>query len=384
MKQIVIIGCGIVGAMIAYELSHISDLQITVLDRQPPAQASTGAALGVLMGVISQKKGRAWAMRQTSIQRYRTLLPELTALTGKPIPWNQKGILKLCFADDDLSRWQTLIDLRQQQGWHLECWEPDQIRERCPQVQHPDVIAAIYSPQDTQIDPTVLTLALVEAAQRQGVTFQFGVEVQKLSKVGLSANKHSCDRLYTSAGEVPADGVIIAAGLGSTPLIASAGQLISGQSISGQLIEIQPVLGQALQVQLPQPLGDEHFQPVITGYDIHLVPLTDSARTTYWVGATVEFPNGKSNIQPDPAQLEAVWQGAIALCPALKAATVLKTWSGLRPRPQNRPAPIVEPLAEYNNVWVATGHYRNGILLAPATAQIVRSMVLEGVLARVM
>jgi glycine oxidase len=71
--RIVVIGCGVVGAAIAYELSRIPQFEITVLDQQPPAQAATGAALGVLMGIISQKtKGRAWHLRQTSIRRYAT------------------------------------------------------------------------------------------------------------------------------------------------------------------------------------------------------------------------------------------------------------------------------------------------------------------------
>lgn len=372
MKRIVVIGCGVIGAMVAYEISQTPNLQVTVVDRQPPAQAATGAALGVLMGIISQKtKGRAWAMRQASIQRYRTLLPELVALTGKPFAWNQQGILKLCFAEDDLSRWQSLIDLRQQQGWQLEFWQPAQIAKRCPQVQHPDITAAIYSPQDLQIDPTALTLALVEAAQRRGVTFQFGVEVQQLCRL-TNRQSQTCDCLSTTAGELPADAVIVAAGLGSTPLIASS--IASGE----QTVDVRPVLGQAIQIQLPLPLGDQSFQPVITGQDIHLVPLADSERQhTYWVGATVEFGEGDLASAPDAAQLETVWQGAIALCPTLKDATILKTWSGLRPRPQNRPAPIVEPLPGFENVLVATGHYRNGVLLAPATAQMVRAMLLE-------
>ena len=74
MNHIVIIGCGIIGATLAYELSLVEGLKITVIDKQPPAQEATGAALGVLMGVISHKvKGKAWRMRQTSIQRYETL-----------------------------------------------------------------------------------------------------------------------------------------------------------------------------------------------------------------------------------------------------------------------------------------------------------------------
>jgi glycine/D-amino acid oxidase-like deaminating enzyme len=372
MKQIVIIGCGVIGAMVAHEISQIPNVQVTVLDRQPPAQAATGAALGVLMGVISQKtKGRAWAMRQASIQRYHTLLPELAALTRNPLRWNQQGILKLCFTGDDLSRWQALIDLRQQQGWQLEYWQLEQIRERCPQVQHPEVTAAIYSPQDLQIDPTALTLSLVEAARQRGVTFQFGVDVLKL---GYDSSAKHCDWLHTTAGAVPSDAVVIAAGLGSTPLVAPLTEPTRPP------VDVRPVLGQAIQIQPHQPLGQSNFQPVITGQDIHLVPLADpELHLAYWVGATVEFGDAAA-IAPDAAQLETVWQGALALWPALKNATLLKTWSGLRPRPQNRPAPIVEPLTEGSNVIVATGHYRNGVLLAPATAQMVKSLLMQRIL----
>ncbi|NEO09325.1 FAD-dependent oxidoreductase, partial [Moorena sp. SIO3I8] len=72
MSKVAIIGCGIVGAAIAYELSRVNGLSITVLDQHMPAQGSTGAALGVLMGAISKKvKGRAWQLRQASIQRYQ-------------------------------------------------------------------------------------------------------------------------------------------------------------------------------------------------------------------------------------------------------------------------------------------------------------------------
>lgn len=364
MKQIVIVGCGVVGAMVAYELSLIPDAQVTVLDRRPPAQAATGAALGVLMGIISQKtKGRAWAMRETSIQRYATLLPELEAATGEQIPWNRQGILKLCFETDDISRWQSLIQLRQQQGWQLELWQPDQIQTRCPQIQNLQIRAAIYSPQDYQVDPTALTLALVKAAQQRGVSFQFDVEVQAARSIEQTMGQTSL-HLLTSAGNIPADWLVITAGLGSTSITESM----------GQSVVIQPVLGQAIRIGLEQPLGDPLFQPVITGNDIHLVPLGNQQ---YWVGATVEFPAEGQPLPPDTAQLETVWQGAIALCPELVNATILKTWSGLRPRPYNRPAPVVEPLKGYDRVLIATGHYRNGVLLAPATAQLVRSALAE-------
>jgi glycine/D-amino acid oxidase-like deaminating enzyme len=169
-----------------------------------------------------------------------------------------------------------------------------------------------------------------------------------------------------------ADWVIIAAGLGSTDLTQKA----------DHPIPLQPVLGQAMRVKLPDLMGDRTFQPVITGEDIHIVPLN---KAEYWVGATVEFPaeyegGGSSQKALQTDRLETVWQGAIALCPELAQANILNTWSGVRPRPESRPAPIIEPMTGYANVLLATGHYRNGVLLAPATAQRVRSMLLDATL----
>lgn len=345
--RIVVIGCGVVGATIAYELSRISAFKVTVLDQQPPAQAATGAALGVLMGVISQKtRGRAWNLRQTSIRRYRSLIPELAA-AGYSVPWNAQGVLKLGFGAEDWQKWDALISDRQTQGWQLERWDLQTLGDRCPQIHHPDLTGAIYSPQDLQIDPTALTLALVAAAQQNGVDFRFNAAVTSLTGQGVK----------TGAIDVPADWIVIAAGLGSTPLTQDL----------AQPVEVQPVLGQALRLKLSQPLAT--FQPAITGNDIHVVPLANSE---YWIGATVEFPDAAGAVTAEAARLEEVLQGAIAFCPALASAAILHTWTGLRPRPHQRSAPIIEPLAGYSNVFLATGHYRNGVLLAPATALAVR------------
>jgi glycine/D-amino acid oxidase-like deaminating enzyme len=369
MAHVAVIGCGVVGAAIAYELSQVAGLQVTVLDRQFPAQAATGAALGVLMGIIGQRvQGRAWTLRQMSMQRYPTLILELENATGHTIPRNQHGILQLCFAGDELENWQNLIAIRRTQGWQLERWEPAQIQAYCPHVQNSDMVAAIYSPQDFQVDPTALTFALVDAAKRQGVTFQFDVQVQGWQAAPTQDAKQVCHQIETSEGRLAVDWLIIAAGLGSTALTQTA----------QQPVDIRPVLGQAVQLHLDQPLGDPDFQPIISGNDVHVVPL---ANGDYWVGATVEFPvedcQGKMilPLQPDPNRLAELMQGAIALCPALSQAKILKIWSGLRPRPYNRSAPIIEPLVNYTNILLATGHYRNGILLAPATALVIRGVI---------
>jgi glycine/D-amino acid oxidase-like deaminating enzyme len=351
-QKIVVIGCGIVGATIAYELSRIPHFSITVLDSSPPAQAATGAALGVLMGIISQKiKGRAWNLRHTSIRRYATLIPELEAQIGEQIPWNPQGILRLCFAEDDLAKWDELIATRQAQGWKLERWDQFKLKENCPYIDSPQITGAIYSPQDLQVEPTALTIALVKAAQKNGVTFQFDAGVEGLER------SPNCNWVQTSAGEVAADWVVVAAGLGSTLLTQA----------STQPVEVRPVLGQAMRIKIDSP--DPPFHPAVNGNDTHIVPLGNGE---YWIGATVEFPNEAGAIVAQKELLEEILAGAIALHPTLAEGRILQSWSGLRPRPHNRPAPIIEPLSGYENVFLATGHYRNGVLLAPATAAIVK------------
>ncbi|MUL38078.1 NAD(P)/FAD-dependent oxidoreductase [Gloeocapsopsis dulcis] len=396
MSHVLIVGCGVVGAAIAYELS-LSGLKVTVVDQQPPAQAATGAALGVLMGAISHKiKGNAWQMRSTSINRYETLIPELEALTMRRIPLNRQGILMLCFQEEDLADWEKLAAVRSAQGWQLEIWNAAQLQLRCPHLNSEKIVAAIYSPQDRQVEPIPLTLALVEAAQRKGVQFHFGVKVagyhfdaaQQQMYLYIDTTSTVEKAKFSEIQNV--DWLVIAAGTGSTHLQsrqqfspdADLTKIAISSPNSPQIqptpvVDIKPVLGQALHLQVNQPLGDPNFQPVITGDDVHVVPRIGSQPITdYWIGATVEFPTDRQIIA-NPAQLEQVRQQAITFCPALAAAKIIRTWSGLRPRPEGRPAPVIESHG-FSNILLATGHYRNGVLLAPATAQKIREVITKG------
>lgn len=356
------------GAAIAYELSLCRGLQVTVIDRASPAQGSTAAALGVGMAVISHKvKGRNWQLRERSLKRYQTLIPELEALTGRVIQHNTQGILSLCFVVEDLARWRSLQDIRQRQGYRLELWEPVEVGDRCPHLKTDGVVAGIYSPQDFQVNPTDLTLALVAGAQANGAEFHFGEPVVGFDGADGEAapqQDRRCAAVQTPHQSFAADAIVISAGLGTLPLTQTL----------HQPTYVGPVLGQALRIHLDESLGNSVFQPVVNGNDIHLVPLGEG---DYWVGATMEFPPETSleaalAMSAEAERLDEVLAGAIAYCPALSTGKITQRWSGLRPRPQGQAAPVIQPLTSYSNVWLATGHYRNGVLLAPATALAVR------------
>jgi glycine oxidase len=367
VAKITIIGAGVVGGAIAYELSKNIQNEITIIDQNEVGMGCTSAALGVLMGIISKKtKGRAWQLREHSIQRYKSLVTELEELTGESIYYNQQGIVKLLFAEDDLTSWEKLSEIRQKQGWELQVWNSKKLIEKLPQIQsfqNHNLIGAIYSPQDGQIHPTQLTQGLVKAAQLNGVKCYLGQKVQKIETKPLNDRKNGqyC-KIYTEGAEYDTDILIITAGLGATFLT----------ELLKKPVDIRPVLGQALQFILENSCQNFDFQPVITGNDVHIVPLENQE---YWVGATLEFPNEKGQIFAEDQLLEEVRQKAMEFCPQLNYAKIVKTWSGQRPRPYNQSAPIISKLEGYNNIILAAGHYRNGVLLAPSTALKVKEML---------
>jgi glycine oxidase len=305
MKKIVIIGGGIIGATIAYELSLNPSFDITLLEEEnTSAFHSTGAALGVLMGFIRKKiKGRGWKLSQESLTRYETLIPELEILTGKKIHFNQQGILKLLFPEDNMEGWQNLIKIRENQGYHLEIWDKKQLFSQCPSIEIDSIIGGVYSPQDRQVNPRELTEALLTGAKLNGVKVKFGVKVQNFPYGdNQEDNNSNWENILTSEGEIKTDWVIIAGGIGSTELTKNC----------PQPLDIRPVLGQALQIEVKENINQSKnsFNPVITGNDVHIVPLNNNQ---YWIGATVEFPNEKGEIICEEKLLEEIIESAFSI-----------------------------------------------------------------------
>lgn len=369
MLQIGILGAGIVGSAIAYELSRIPGLEVHVFEKNAAAHwGATGAALGVLLGGLSQKRsGNHLHLRQASLKRWETLIPELESITGQPLPYNRHGILELCFDSQAWGKWQTIQPDRINQGFPLMLWTTAEVQARYPQINTAGLVGAIFSDQDRQIQPIPVTQALRQAATIQGARFYYQADLHPLQ----AASGRIQDLSWQCSGQEftqSLDRLIITAGLGTMALTA----------LLGAPIPLQAVLGQAIHYRHPDPIH-EHW-PVIQGADLHLVPLStaDHPGQDFWIGATVEFSD-PPDIVPTatPQPLAQLHLQAKTLFPFLTQAEVISTWSGLRSRPIGRPAPIIELLPGYENIYLATGHYRNGILLAPLTAQLIATQILE-------
>ncbi len=350
-----VIGCGVVGCAIAYELAT-AGLSVIGVDAGEPASGAAGASLGVLMGICSrQPSGEVVQLRLKSLELFDPLIARLEEDLGRSLPVNRRGILKL-LREEEVEAWQETLAARRQAGYRLDLLSPAEVGSLQPGLRS-DLAAAIYSPQDRQVQPKLLTQALLEAAQRKGSRFFFHQPVQKIQR--SSDPPFRLQTVYTPALTLSAGHVILAAGLGSSPLAKEL----------GLQVPLQAVKGQALRVKAPAiPLG-----PVVTDADLHLVPLGDGS---LWVGATVEFQ--APHPEPTLLALQDLLARAIRLCPALAEATLLDHWAGHRPRPVGQRAPILGWAPGYANLLIATGHYRNGVLLAPISAAILRDLVLKG------
>lgn len=352
MTTVTIVGCGAIGALLAYELSKdlsTSTLDVTVVEANArPAMGATGASLGVLMAVCSAKaRGTLVKLRLASLSKYDRLMAELIDLTSQTyqdLLYNRNGILNLYRSPDAEATARSLIEIRRKQGFELQWLEHQELTEQFSQWQ---VDAGLFSPCDRAVHPTRFVNALVAAATQNGVKFLWNTTVKSLE-------------------DISSDRIVITSGMGSNPLIAPF--------LKNQIQDLLlPIGGQALRLKVP----NLNLKTIVhaeneDGSDINIVPLGDDR---YWLGATLEFEPSEL---PREANVSFLLEQAIAWCPAFTNAEILETWAGDRPRPQANQAPILGFVPDHPHMLIATGHYRNGVMMAPVTAQITKDLLLNG------
>jgi glycine/D-amino acid oxidase-like deaminating enzyme len=338
--------------------------------------AGSQAALGVLMAQVFQRSsGRAWRLRQRSHQLWREWIPELEQ-RGHRLPRRQ-GVLLLAASPEDLERQARIAAERARQGIPLIRLTAAELAGFHPQLPEP-ALGGLLSPEDGQLDPGPLLKALRREALREGVTCLAEAavalarnETDGLGKTSWPPRSRPAElgpaaagwtgslgsgrwRLgLASGGVLSADWLVLALGLGSEPLLAGL----------GHPLPLEPVLGQALELELPNQPGWT-WPGGVVWRGINLLPRPDlgASGRRLWLGATLE--PGDRDCAKALAELRTLGGEAPSW---LRQAKVVRQWQGLRVRPVGQPAPVLnEPEP---GLLVATGHYRNGVLLAPATAE---------------
>ena len=316
-------------------------VQLIAPDTAPQGSA---AALGLLMAEVYQRRsGRGWRLRRRSMQLLQHWQEELQL----PI---QRGLLLLASETQEWERQQRLVH----QSQCLELLSPADLKQQVNQATLPElpdgVLGGVWSEGDGQLDPMQWIRQLQLSAAEQGL------ERLQASVTTVDRNGSGPWQLRLSDGsELSCDWLLIAAGLGSSGLLESL----------GHPLPMEPVLGQALELQL----GSEPpaWNGCLIWKGINLVPRPNRK---LWLGATVE--PGANASAPALAGLQSLEGTAPSW---LQQAQVLRQWQGLRARPSGQPAPVLEQPQPH--LLVVSGHYRNGILLAPACAEWAATQIQE-------
>ena len=308
------------------------------------------AALGVVMArVFHRSRGRSWSLRQHSLRlwaQWRQILAD----RGETLPW-RPGLLLLASDTVELERHRALVADPARQGMGLEFWGQDRLEALSPSA--PKALGGLFSAADGQLDPG----RTLRALQRDGITT--GLCCRSGRAAALEARDKGW-QVHLEGGEVEdAEWILVCAGMASSSILDSLGV--------NQAME--PVLGQALELELathdsdPQTVGADWNWPgaVVLG-GINLIPRPDlEGGRRFWMGATLE-----TGLDADPARLDSMRTLSGAAPAWLVSARERRRWQGLRCRPVGQPAPLLEEVAP--GVLLLSGHYRNGMLLAPASA----------------
>ncbi|MGB3717115.1 MAG: glycine oxidase ThiO [Candidatus Promineifilaceae bacterium] len=342
--DVIVVGAGIIGVACAWRLASVG-LRVTVFDRHAPGSGASQAALGVLGFHARPKMPAAFDdLCQRSKQFYPAIVDELRDFVGQAPDYRPCGQLSVAVNENDL------VDLEEDYSANVTLGVPVErpTLEECQLLVpglNQQVCGAFFLPDDAWVDNTALTLSIARAAERAGAKFERG-EVQAVVT-------ESCQVTGVRvAGELRLAGwVVIAAGCWS-------------EQISDlPPLPVQPVRGQALMV------AGQPFRRIVMSPRGYLVPKGNGQTM---IGATVE------RVGFDEANtlggLNQIVDVGLEIAPGLRDNEFLGAWAGLRPgTPDN--LPFIGPFGELPNLIAATGHFRNGILLAPITAALVRAAI---------
>jgi glycine oxidase len=355
VSDVVIVGGGIVGCACAYELAK-AGARVTLLEYGKTGMQATNAAAGMLAPMIeaADPAGPMLPFGLRALREYPAVVKEVQAACGFDVEFRPLGILKVAFDDAQLADLLRRFAWQRELGLPIESLDAAMCRELEPRISK-KITGGLFSPTEGSVSNQLLALGLERAAIALGADVRNRTPVTGFTvRAGRVTHVHSDDQSF------PCDAVVLAAG-------ARSGQIASKLRTP---LPVEPVRGQMIALGgMRQPIAH-----VVWGPDGYLVP---RANGLVFAGATVERVGFRR--RTTKAAIRRIRAMAGRLVPQLAAAKQHFEWAGLRPGTPDD-LPFIGPIPSHVNVIAATGHYRNGILLAPlAAARVVD--VLEGVAA---
>ena len=354
MYDCAIIGAGVVGLSVAYELAQYG-LQVCLIDRGQPGHEASWAGAGILAAADVETAATPYEqLGRLSSQLHATWSVQLREETGIDNGYRRCGGIHVARSDADRVALDDLIQYCQSCGIRYESLSPSALVESVPSLTGPlgrgEIQAACYLPDEAQLRNPRHLQALIVACQARGVDISTGVEV-----VGFETASRRVTTGHTSAGPVHAEQWCIATGAWTRSLLESLGRSPILKPIRGQMVLFHAT--------------EQLFIPIISEAARYLVPRDDGRILAGSTEEDVGFV--KENTAEGVADLVAF---AIGLVESLETVPIEKTWSGLRPGTADR-LPYLGRMGDWDNVSVAAGHFRSGLWLSSGTAVVVGQLI---------
>jgi glycine oxidase len=350
--DVVIAGAGIIGCAIAYELSR-RGMSCIVLDSRRLGMAATNAAAGVLAPLSELQRPDALVRLNVAglrcypawVERLREEVPDVD------VEFMINGVLRVAFDNAELAELRAGLRYQREHGMELIELDAAGVREVEPRVSEA-VVGGLLCPEDGQVSNQLFTLAVARAAQKRKARIMEHSPVLAFGKVGRRVTT-----VRTTRDTLSCDHLVLAAGPWTRPLALKLGCDVPTRPLRGQMV----ALG-----RMVTPIG----RPV-WGSRGYVLP---RANGLVFAGATVEDVGFRT--RTTKRGLTEVRRAAFELVPQLRYAREHFSWAGLRPGSPDG-LPIMGPLPGWENVTVATGHFRNGILLGPITGELIARSITE-------
>jgi len=351
MPDVIVVGAGLIGLGIAYELAK-RDVAVTVYDRDEPARAASWAGAGMLAPFSEATPDAAMlALCRDSLALYPEFVAELRERTGVDARFRRDGTLHVALDRARLVELAAHAETFRANGGDVAVLDRGDVLAREPLLAK-NLAGALFVANEAQVDNRRLGRALLAGCESLGVRFA------RVDQLALECDARRVRGVRTAHGFATAATVINAAG-------AWAGELAGVPDRAR--VPVRPVAGEMLALAVPR----DAVRTVVWLGHRYLVPRGDGRLL---VGATAE-PRG-FDARVTAGGMHDLLDAALAVAPALASFAVVETWAGLRPGSHDgRPYLGATTLDGY---VVATGHFRNGILLAPITASLIADLVTGG------
>lgn len=350
--KVVIIGGGLAGLVTAWRVGQ-SGGEVTVIDPAPGSGASNVA--GGMLAPVSE----AWfgeedrlALDLAAHALWSDFARDLEAASGLDVGFRTEGTIQFAFNQDDLRALARTREFQLSLGLDVVELSGSQVRELEPLLS-PNVLGASLVKSDHSVDNRALVIALIAVCKAVHVNFikerAVGIEF------ATGEGSKSVRGVRTEQQVIPANQVVIAAGAWSS-------QILGGESLG-----VRPIMGEILKVAARSggpTLISHTVRGTVRGFPVYLVPRTNGEIV---IGAT-QLETG-FDIEPTAGGIFQLLRDAREVFPYLSEMRIVELMAGLRPgSPDN--APLMGPLGDAVGLFAATGHYRNGVLLTPATGDV--------------